>query len=98
MFVRLQGVGVAALSASMSWGGYFFFYELTKKRMRNGRGDRPLGAAHHLSAGFQAGAVMVVLTNPLWLIKIRMQLQRKAASNVHVYKNGFGASVLECHS
>ena len=30
---------------------------------------------HHLLAAFEAGIIMVFLTNPLWLIKTRMQLQ-----------------------
>ena len=30
---------------------------------------------HHLLAAFEAGVIMVFLTNPLWLIKTRMQLQ-----------------------
>ena len=89
----VQGVGVAALSASVSWGGYFFFYELMKKRMRKDDSTKPLNAAQHLAAGFQAGGIMVFMTNPLWLIKIRMQLQRKAPDNQHLYKNGFGECV-----
>lgn len=30
---------------------------------------------HHLLSAFEAGVIMVFLTNPLWLIKTRMQLQ-----------------------
>jgi solute carrier family 25 (mitochondrial folate transporter), member 32 len=39
---------------------------------------RPLTSIHHLLAAFEAGIIMVFLTNPLWLIKTRMQLQPSA--------------------
>lgn len=38
-----------------------------------------LGAVHHLGAGYVAGAMMVFATNPVWMIKTRMQLQNKNA-------------------
>lgn len=38
-----------------------------------------LGAVHHLGAGYVAGAIMVFATNPVWMIKTRMQLQIKNA-------------------
>lgn len=34
---------------------------------------------HHLGAGYFAGAMMVLATNPVWMIKTRMQLQDKHA-------------------
>ena len=34
-----------------------------------------LGPIDHLIAGVQAGAIMVIITNPLWLAKTRLQLQ-----------------------
>lgn len=34
---------------------------------------------HHLGAGYVAGAMMVLATNPVWMIKTRMQLQDKNA-------------------
>ena len=34
-----------------------------------------LGPRHHLICGIQAGVVMVLITNPFWLAKTRLQLQ-----------------------
>ncbi|CAN0483475.1 unnamed protein product, partial [Scytosiphon promiscuus] len=34
---------------------------------------------HHLGAGYVAGAIMVFATNPVWMIKTRMQLQDNTA-------------------
>ena len=82
-------MGIASFSSSVSWGGYFFFYELAKQRMRHGS-NQQLGPMQHLLAGLGGGAVMVVLTNPMWLVKTRLQLQRKTPGNTHLYKNTFG--------
>ena len=38
-----------------------------------------LGPMHHLGAGYVAGAIMVFATNPVWMIKTRMQLQDNTA-------------------
>ena len=34
-----------------------------------------LGITDHLISGIEAGAIMVFVTNPMWLIKTRLQLQ-----------------------
>lgn len=41
--------------------------------------DSELGTVHHLGAGYVAGVIMVFATNPVWMIKTRMQLQDKTA-------------------
>lgn len=55
---------------------------------------------HHLGAGYLAGAIMVLATNPVWMIKTRMQLQDKTAKNgaVRPYAGLFGASLLHTFS
>lgn len=73
-----KGLSPALIANGVSWGGYFLFYEhaknryLTDEAVRLGGGLTPL---HHLFSAFEAGIIMVFLTNPLWLIKTRMQLQ-----------------------
>lgn len=52
--------------------GYFYFYEKAKDRKSN---QGTLGALDHLLAGTEAGSIMVLLTNPFWLIKTRLQIQ-----------------------
>lgn len=78
-----QGLGPAIIASSMSWGGYFFFYEFLKKHIlahRYSQGNNllesnKLHSSDHLLAGVGAGSVMVFLTNPIWLAKTRLQLQ-----------------------
>jgi len=90
-----QGLTPALIGNSASWGGYFFFYERMKKEMivlKRGRHRRNssstitkndqdviLGPLENFTAACLSGAIMVGFTNPIWLIKTRMQLQLKRA-------------------
>lgn len=73
------GVTPAIVGSSASWGGYFFLYEGFKRL--NKSGDIGLfqmnSSMQNFSAACYAGAVMVIFTNPIWLVKTRMQLQMK---------------------
>ncbi len=73
-----KGLSPALLANGVSWGGYFLFYEYAKNRYLRDR--EQLTSVHHLLSAFEAGVIMVFLTNPLWLIKTRMQLQPTAAA------------------
>lgn len=73
-----QGVSPAVLASAVSWGGYFYFYENSKKRKLNQAFDgsgKQLRTKDHLLSGIEAGAYMVFITNPLWLLKTRLQTQ-----------------------
>jgi solute carrier family 25 (mitochondrial folate transporter), member 32 len=49
---------------------------------------------HHLLSAFEAGIIMVFLTNPLWLIKTRMQLQPGIVKGVEAGAGGATGAVL----
>eukprot|EP00949_MAST-11_sp_MAST-11-sp1_P004535 g4535.t1 len=71
-----QGWTPAVTGSGMSWGLYFFFYEQAKTRARAGRdASERLSSVDILLCSCQAGAMTVMLTNPVWLVKTRMQLQ-----------------------
>jgi solute carrier family 25 folate transporter 32 len=86
-----QGLSPAVVGASIAWGGYFFFYEGFKQQLAhyyqyrcyndNARDVPPppviLSSIDNFGLACAAGAVMVFITNPIWLIKTRMQLQMK---------------------
>jgi solute carrier family 25 folate transporter 32 len=80
-----QGLTPAVLGSAVSWGGFFFVYEGLKRELKDRKGSPP-GGNQTLTSwdNFQlaclSGAVMVAITNPVWLIKLRMQLQMKKAS------------------
>ncbi|KAG2408759.1 Folate transporter [Vigna angularis] len=62
------------LGSTISWGLYFFFYDKAKQRYaRNGEGK--LSPGLHLASAAEAGGLVCLCTNPVWLIKTRLQLQ-----------------------
>lgn len=89
-----QGLTPALIGSAASWGGYFFFYEglktkmiERKKRMENTNSDQVvLGSMETFTAACVSGAIMVGCTNPIWLIKTRMQLQMKRTQAEQIVK------------
>lgn len=87
-----QGLIPAVVGSSVSWGGYFFVYEGLKREYRqvflskqSTAPTRPLNSMENFSLACLAGASMVAITNPVWLIKTRMQLQMKrTAKELHM--------------
>lgn len=68
------GLLPAVLGSSLSWGMYFFLYNNVKSRNQRWSG-KELGAGLHLISAAEAGALVCLITNPLWLVKTRLQLQ-----------------------
>lgn len=79
-----RGWTPAVMASAVSWGGYFFLYEGFKKRVIQHRKQQEeivtLNAFDNFFLACSAGSLMVVLTNPIWLIKLRMQLQLKTTT------------------
>lgn len=81
-----QGLAPALIGSSVSWGGFFFVYEGFKNELRRQKAGTTETGAYVLTSmdnfvlACASGGVMVGLTNPVWLIKLRMQLQMKKAA------------------
>lgn len=80
-----QGLSPALLGASASWGLYFFFYENAKARRQHQAGVASAGhsrlpTSEHLLSACEAGVVTTLCTNPIWLVKTRLQLQVRTDS------------------
>ncbi len=81
-----QGLAPALIGSSISWGGFFFVYEGFKNELRRRKagtsetGMYTLTPMENFVLACASGGVMVGLTNPVWLIKLRMQLQMKNAA------------------
>ncbi|XP_010484654.1 PREDICTED: folate transporter 1, chloroplastic-like isoform X2 [Camelina sativa] len=65
----------AVIGSTVSWGLYFFFYGRAKQRYAKGRDDEKLSPGLHLASAAEAGALVCLCTNPIWLVKTRLQLQ-----------------------
>ncbi|KAJ0982346.1 hypothetical protein J5N97_010601 [Dioscorea zingiberensis] len=70
----------ALFGSSVSWGLYFFLYSRAKSRYSKGS-DEPLTAGYHLISATEAGALVCLFTNPIWLVKTRLQLQTSLLQN-----------------
>ncbi|KAF9076696.1 mitochondrial carrier domain-containing protein [Rhodocollybia butyracea] len=67
-----RGVGPNVAGNASSWGLYFLFYNMLKKRASGGDLTKPLSAQEILICSAQASAVTAVTTNPIWVVKVRM--------------------------
>ncbi|KXS17666.1 solute carrier family 25, member 32b [Gonapodya prolifera JEL478] len=70
-----RGVGPNLLGSSMSWGLYFYWYEISKTWIQSESGTQ-LGTSDYLLASTAAGLATQFLTNPIWVVKTRMVTQR----------------------
>jgi solute carrier family 25 folate transporter 32 len=80
------GLSPAVVGGTAAWALYFAAYAAAKARlsgsgvgMDSGGAPPPLRPQQHLLAAAQAGALVSLLTNPLWVAKTRLQLQRRSA-------------------
>ena len=104
-----RGILPALVASSGSWGGYFYFYELSKKRKLEAMNsdahatgavggssggvdvkEQRLGVKDHLMSGIEAGVMLVLIFNPIFLIKTRLALQG-AHPDKAKYKGGMDA-------
>eukprot|EP01104_Vermistella_antarctica_P009843 TRINITY_DN257_c0_g3_i1.p1 TRINITY_DN257_c0_g3~~TRINITY_DN257_c0_g3_i1.p1 ORF type:complete len:243 (-),score=37.57 TRINITY_DN257_c0_g3_i1:77-805(-) len=69
-----QGLVPNFIGASAAWGSYFFLYNVCKKRYGE-TSEHGLSHGQHLLCGLQAGGLTAAFTNPIWVVKTRMQLQ-----------------------
>lgn len=86
-----QGLTPAVVGSAVSWGGYFFVYEGLKRRYAEKkypgtRNTQHLKPAENFVLAVVSGAVLVGLTNPVWLIKTRIQLQMTKTAREHNIK------------
>eukprot|EP00939_MAST-03C_sp_MAST-3C-sp1_P000932 g932.t1 len=87
-----QGLQPAIFGSAVSWGLYFFFYENAKRRYSRwfggsdadgkseSQGKYHLPVRQQLMSATEAGVTTVLITNPIWLAKTRLQIQMKESS------------------
>ncbi|XP_062102483.1 folate transporter 1, chloroplastic isoform X1 [Humulus lupulus] len=68
------GFSPAVIGSTISWGLYFFFYDRAKQRYSRHR-EGKLSPGLHLVSAAEAGGLVCLCTNPIWLVKTRLQLQ-----------------------
>ena len=74
------GVVPALVGSTVAWGVYFTMYNNAKARYRLKYDVHDLPSHLHLASAAEAGLVVSLATNPIWVVKTRMQLQRATRS------------------
>jgi adenine nucleotide transporter 17 len=79
------GLMPSLVGTAGSQGVYYFFYQIFRnraevkalERARRGLGDGSIGMLQSLTVAALSGCVNVLLTNPIWVVVMRMQTHRK---------------------
>jgi Mitochondrial carrier protein len=77
-----RGLSPTLIGIIPSRASYFWAYEKTKQVLTPRFGDTTVT---HIFAGLAAGATGNTITNPIWMVKTRMQLLANAASGQVAY-------------
>ncbi|EFJ12332.1 hypothetical protein SELMODRAFT_109819, partial [Selaginella moellendorffii] len=85
-----QGLAPTILALLPNWAVFFTTYEQMKRLLQTRAGKQQLTMSSHLLAATVAGAATNLITNPLWVVKTRLQTQRLRPDLVP-YKNTFSA-------
>ncbi|KAH7624650.1 hypothetical protein Ndes2526B_g00011 [Nannochloris sp. 'desiccata'] len=72
-----SGLTPALIGSGVAWGVYFFAYNAAKQRYRELTGQTRLGPLTHLASAAEAGSIVCFITNPIWVVKTRLQLQKQ---------------------
>ncbi|KAJ3553955.1 hypothetical protein NM688_g3349 [Phlebia brevispora] len=67
-----RGLGPNIAGNASSWGLYFLFYNMLKTRASGGDPSYHMSAGSYLLYSAQASAVTAIMTNPIWVVKVRM--------------------------
>eukprot|EP00455_Lapot_gusevi_P024825 TRINITY_DN2590_c0_g1_i1.p1 TRINITY_DN2590_c0_g1~~TRINITY_DN2590_c0_g1_i1.p1 ORF type:complete len:352 (-),score=36.40 TRINITY_DN2590_c0_g1_i1:79-1038(-) len=83
------GLAPGLMGSGVAWGVYFYVYNTTKRLWKNYLGQSELGAHMNFVSAATAGVATSLATNPIWVIKTRIQLQYKGTDASHHYKGVF---------
>ncbi|THH29162.1 hypothetical protein EUX98_g5020 [Antrodiella citrinella] len=80
-----RGVGPNIAGNASSWGLYFLFYKMLQAHASGNDPNFKMTAGSYLLYSAQASAVTAVMTNPIWVVKVRMFTTR--ADNPQAYRS-----------
>lgn len=73
-----RGLAPNLVGSGAAWGVYFWTYNSAKAHIRKVKGvEDPraeLGAAYNFGSAALAGTLTVLVTNPIWMVKTRLQI------------------------
>jgi hypothetical protein len=83
------GLPASLFGSAVAWASFFYTYGWAKDRVRTAYayGVDALSAGWHLACATGAGVATCLVTNPIWVIKTRMQTQTTPAQSHYYYRN-----------
>ncbi|KAF8511165.1 mitochondrial FAD carrier protein [Gautieria morchelliformis] len=78
-----RGVGPNIAGNASSWGLYFLLYTMLKRRASGGDPNYHMSAGTFLLCSAEASAVTALLTNPIWVVKVRMFTTTRETPNAY---------------
>lgn len=79
-----RGIGPNIAGNATSWGFYFLFYNMLKAHATGGDPNHKLSPGSYLLYSAEASAVTAIMTNPIWVVKVRMFTTRP--DDPHAYR------------
>jgi solute carrier family 25 folate transporter 32 len=75
-FGLFRGMSPALYGSTLSWGLYMLLYNNAKARYASMADEGYIqNSWQYFFSALEAGMIVVPITNPIWLIKVRMQVQ-----------------------
>ncbi|KAN0014641.1 hypothetical protein ACTFIU_000959 [Dictyostelium citrinum] len=78
-----RGSSPTIVASGIAWGTYMHFYEAYKNILKTKYNVTQLDTFNHFICAVGASATQVFITNPIFLIKTRMQLQTPGSANYY---------------
>ncbi|MCL7042378.1 hypothetical protein MKW94_004887 [Papaver nudicaule] len=85
-----RGLSPTVLALLPNWAVYFTMYEQFKSILHSSDGTNQLSVGSNMMAAAGAGAATTIVTNPLWVVKTRLQTQGMR-SGIVPYRNTLSA-------
>ena len=79
-YCMCSGLTPSLIGSTIAWGSYFWAYDTAKQTLKRKTGQqqiKQLGAVDHLMCAGAAGTFVSVITNPIWVVKTRLQAQSR---------------------
>ncbi|KAH7105318.1 mitochondrial FAD carrier protein [Auriculariales sp. MPI-PUGE-AT-0066] len=78
-----RGVGTNIAGNASSWGLYFLFYTYMKTQAQAGDTSKALSTAQYLGYSASASAATALITNPIWVVKVRLYTTTPDSPNAY---------------
>jgi solute carrier family 25 folate transporter 32 len=94
VFGLYRGLGLTMMGLMPTWAVYWFVYNSMKRYQVDVCERRPDAVLTHLVAAMTAGVCTTISTNPIWVVKTRLQTQSLKLNAAHTKYNGVAHAVM----